>query len=284
MSNEVDDALAAATIRLKSAGIENPRSEARRLLAHSLDVSAQSLLVGCDLPVPADVFAAHVAERVRGRPFAQIVGSRHFWAHEFVVTADVLIPRPETELLVEHALATLKERTAPALILDLGVGSGAILLSILGAQPDAKGWGVDASERALRCAAENRERLGLVDRCALACGHWADMLTGRFDLIVSNPPYVGSDEYAALDPSVRDFEPRLALIAGGDGLDAYRAIASDLPRLLAPEGAVMLEIGSTQARQVRNLLSDAGFHDQRLHRDLAGLDRCIVARRATAAA
>ena len=284
MSSEVDAALAAATGKLKSAGIDNPRSEARRLLAHTLGVPAERLLIGSDLAVPQETFAEHVAERARRRPFAQIVGSRHFWTNEFAVTSDVLIPRPETELIVEQALATLARRDAPARILDLGVGSGAILLSILGSQSDAEGLGVDASEPALRCAADNRARLGLADRCSLVCGHWGDMIDGQFDLIVSNPPYISEGEFAQLDPDVRDFEPRLALVAGDDGLDAYRAIASDLPRLSAPEGTVLLEIGSMQAGRVQALLSAAGFDEQQLHPDLAGLDRCIVARRSAAAA
>jgi release factor glutamine methyltransferase len=212
-------------------------------------------------------------------PVAHIIGRRHFWTIELAVTPDVLIPRPETELLVESAMHVLAPGQA-ARVLDLGVGSGAILFAILKERPRANGVGVDVSGDALAIARRNAEALGLSDRVDLRAGDWAADLEGAFDLVVSNPPYIPSQDIDGLQPEVARFEPRLALDGGADGLDAYRAIITALPRLLKPGGAFALEVGIGQAESVRALAEAAGLSTGSPKRDLGGIPRVVNGQRA----
>ncbi len=218
-----------------------------------------------------------LVERRAGRePFSHIAGYRDFWKHRFRVDAHVLDPRPETELLVELALE------APfAKVLDLGTGSGCIVISLLAERPQAHGVGTDVSETAVLLAGENAAEIGVIDRLVLPLSDWFEDVGGRFDLIVSNPPYIAADEMAGLAPEVRDFEPRGALTDEGDGLSAYRAIAAGAADHLTDEGRLLVEIGAGQGAAVSEIFRAAGLAHVAVHTDLDGRDRVVSARRAS---
>lgn len=275
------EALCAATRRLRAADIDAPRAEARLLLRAATGLSPEALVVERDRRLDPAAFArfeALVARRAAREPMAYLLGEREFWSLPVLVAPGVLVPRPETETLVEAALACVQDRTAPLRILDLGTGSGCLLLALLHELPNARGLGVDRSERALALAAENARRLGLARRAFFVAGDWGRALSGTFELVVANPPYVASDELADLAPEVARHEPRLALDGGPDGLSAYRALLPDLVRLLAPGGVACLEIGKGQAPTLRALFEAAGFAVA-TRPDLAGIPRCLVLRR-----
>jgi release factor glutamine methyltransferase len=207
---------------------------------------------------------------------SHILGRKGFWKIMLQVTPDVLTPRPDTETIVEYVLRDFPEH-APWTVLDLGVGSGAILLSILAERPAARGLGVDVSEEALAVARENAANLGLASRVALLRGDWAFGLGDHsFDLVVSNPPYIASDVLETLEPEVRDHEPRLALEGGVDGLDAYRALASEILRVLKPGGRFAVEIGYDQKEAVETLFREAGAQQVVSLRDLGDRDRVVA--------
>lgn len=275
--------LRSAARDLAAAGVPLPALEARLLVGHALGLSREVLFAHPQRPVEAAdaaAVAAIVARRRRGEPLAYIVGEREFWSLPFAVGPDVLIPRPDSEAVVETALSLLGDRTRPLRILDLGTGSGCLLLALLHECRRAAGVGVDRSEAALACAQANAARLGLDDRCGFACADWGSGLTGPFDLVVSNPPYIDADGFAGLDATVRCFEPRAALVGGPDGLGAYRALAPHLPRLLGPGGRAVLEIGLGQRQAVTRLVAAGGLEPVGVGHDLAGHERCLAFRRA----
>lgn len=267
-------ALRAAVPRLRDAGIEDAARDARALLAHAMGLTPDRLTLHLqdDLQASAEtLFASHIAARCTRQPVAQIMGERLFWGLKFHVTPDVLDPRPETEVLVKAALAQ-----PFAKMLDLGTGSGAILLSCLQSMPKAQGHGVDISPAALNVARRNAEALGLTKRTKFAASDWFSTITGQYDLIVSNPPYIAADELDGLEPEVRLHEPLLALSPGGDGLDAYRAIAAGAAARLLPAGRILLEIGPTQGAAVLALLQVQGFQALQILPDLDGRDRVVA--------
>lgn len=268
----IADVLNAAAARI---GGETPRLDAEVLLAHHLGLSRGALLLKSHEIVDTGDFDTLVSRRAAGEPVAHITGSREFWSLDLLVTPDVLIPRPDTETLVEVALRLLPR--PPAHILDLGTGSGALLLACLSQWPQATGIGIDASPAAVAVAQANARRTGLADRATLRCGNWGEGLAERFDLILSNPPYIAVDE--PLSDEVRCHEPASALFAGADGLDDYRRILPQLPGLLAPDGLAVLEIGHRQGAAVLALASATGLFAT-LHPDLAGRDRCVALQRA----
>lgn len=268
--------LAQAVARLRQAGVADPARDARLLLAHALELPADRLTLHLDDTPDASrraAFAAAIEARAARQPVSQIIGGRWFWGRWFRVTRDVLDPRPETETLIAAALEAPFTR-----VLDLGTGSGAILLTLLSEAPQAAGLGVDLSEAALAVARQNAEGLGLQARARLCPSDWFSAVGGRFDLIVSNPPYIGADEMPGLAPETRDWEPHLALTPGGDGLDAYRRIAAGLRAHLAPGGRVLLEIGPRQADAVSALLRAAGLEQIAIRQDLDGRARVVTAR------
>ena len=269
------EALSAATRRLGEAGIDGAARDARRLLAHAMGIAPDRVtLILRDVMEPDAVagFEALVERRAAREPVSQITGRRAFYGRDFRVTRETLDPRPETELLVAAAL----ERPFVKM-LDLGTGTGCILLSCLAGMPFATGTGTDISEAALAVAAENAGVLGLARRARFQRADWFAGIGGRYDLIVSNPPYIAEDEMAELSPEVRDWEPRGALTPGGDGLDAYRAIAAGAgPRLMAG-GRLVLEIGPTQGAAVAALLQRQGFAEPEIRLDLDGRDRVVIA-------
>nr|ADI17444.1 methylase of polypeptide chain release factors [uncultured Rhodospirillales bacterium HF0070_31K06] len=208
---------------------------------------------------------------------SHITGSREFRSLRFEVTADVLDPRPDSEVLIEAALALLPATGEPFNVLDLGTGTGCLLLAVLNERPAATGIGVDLSEAALAVARRNAWKLGLAERAQFRRGDWSNGLGGTFDLVLSNPPYIPSAEIDQLEPEVACHEPRLALDGGADGLDAYRAIAQRTPQLLANKGALIVEFGTGQAEAVCAIFAQHGLAEARLECDLAGRPRCFIA-------
>ncbi len=268
------EALRAAIPRLRAAGVEDPARDARLLLAHAMGIAPDRLtlhLAEALEPAQAAAYEAAIAAREARRPVAQITGRRLFWGLPFRVTPDTLDPRPETECLVAEALA------APFFsLLDLGTGTGCILLSCLKGAPMARGLGVDLSPAALAVAEANAQALGLAGRARFALSDWFAAVPGKFDLIVSNPPYISEAEMAGLAPEVRH-EPRMALTPGGDGLAAYRAIARGAGARLMAGGRLLLEIGPTQGAAVAGMLTAAGFDRVRVLPDMDGRDRVVAA-------
>jgi release factor glutamine methyltransferase len=268
--------LRAAIPALRAAGIEDAARDARRLLAHAMGIPPDRLTLHLrdDLtPEQAAAFAAALTARTARQPVSQITGTRAFWGRDFRVTRDTLDPRPDTEALVAEAL------TAPyARVLDLGTGTGCILLTLLAERPQSMGLGVDISPEALAVATENARLLRLEAQVQLRASDWFSEVSGSFDLIVSNPPYIAADEMPDLAPEVRDWEPHLALTPGGDGLEPYRIIAAHAPAHLAPGGRLMVEIGPTQGAAVSGYFRDAGLQAVRILPDLDGRDRVVVAR------
>ncbi len=257
-----------------------PSLDARLLLAHALDRDANSLVLVDDHPVADDVVeraVALLARRIAGEPVARILGHKEFWGLDFLLSPDTLVPRPDTETLVETALEAIDAagwRQRPLRLLDIGTGSGAILLALLSELPEASGIGTDASSGATRTAGENARRLGLFERADFRLTNWADGVTGTFPVIVSNPPYVKSRAIDALAVEVRDHDPRQALDGGSDGLAAYRTILADLSRLMDAGGHAFLEVGAGQAEDVTGLARTHGF-EAVCHQDLAAVDRVV---------
>jgi release factor glutamine methyltransferase len=275
------DLLAQIAATLGAAGIENARSEAWLLLAAATGRERVALIADAPETLTAEEQARleEVVRRRRARePLAYILGEKEFWSLPFEVGPAVLIPRPESETVVEAVLGQLPERDRPLRVLDLGVGSGCLLLALLSELPHATGLGVDDSTPALELARRNAERLGLAARADFLQGHWGEGLRERFDLIVSNPPYVAERDWDALQPEIREFEPKAALVAGPDGLAAYRALAPECARLLAQGGVCALEIGFAQGDAVAALLAAQGLIVTERARDLGGIERCLIAR------
>jgi len=268
----VAPALREATGRLASISA-TPRLDAELLLAHALEIDRNELLMRQrDLSVPP-AFELLLQRRLTGEPIAYITGVRDFWTISLHVTPDVLIPRPDSETLIEAAVEHFKN-TAPATILDLGTGPGTLLLAALAEWPEAQGLGIDESERAQAYFATNARELGMYERARFHLGDWAAGIEGQFDLILCNPPYIAADEQLPVE--VRDHEPSGALFAGADGLDDYRTLATQLSRLIAPGGMAAIEIGATQATAVSALLTAQGL-TVAVRRDLAGRERCVIA-------
>jgi release factor glutamine methyltransferase len=264
----------------QSKGVENPRLDAEILLCDVLHCERIQLYTHFDQPLePGELAAyrAYVVRRARREPVAYILGHKGFMNYEFKVTKDTLIPRPETELLVEQLISLLKD-DGHREILDLGCGSGAILLSLLKALPEARGLGIDLNPGAVAVTMENAETLGVEERCAVLVSDLFSNIPDdeRFDLIVSNPPYIPQSDLPGLQPEVRE-EPRMALDGGADGLDFYRRILNEGPRYLEEDGFFAFEIGIHQAEAVASLCRDAGYTSIRILKDYGSIERMIFA-------
>ncbi|EKV26170.1 Protein-N(5)-glutamine methyltransferase PrmC [Caenispirillum salinarum AK4] len=279
-AHTVDALLREASGVLSAAGVEGGRRDARLLLADLLDCAAGDLLTRGDAVVnaaTADAFRARIGRRADREPVSRILGRRGFWRHEFLVGPETLDPRPDTETVVELALEALPDAEGRYSVLDLGTGTGCILLSILGDRPNATGLGIDIAPGALAVAAENARRLGVPDRARFARGDWTAAVNGKFDAIVSNPPYIPDAEVPRLDPEVSRHDPHTALKGGPDGLYPYRVIAKEAPRLLRSLGSLIVEVGAGQADDVATLFEDAHLRVIDVRRDLAGIARCVRA-------
>jgi release factor glutamine methyltransferase len=269
------------TFRL--AGIESPEADARVLICAALHLTRAQLISQSDRILEAreaSAAAALAARRTRREPVSRILGEKEFWSLPVRVTPDVLVPRPETETIVEAALDEIDSlglRAAKLKILDIGTGTGALPLALLAELPQALGVATDISSAAIAVARGNAERLELMPRCTFVVCNVADAIGGRFDLIVSNPPYIAREAIEALETEVRDFDPKLALDGGADGLDAYRAIAASAPGLLRPGRSLILELGIGQEAAVRALTAAAGLQVKTVRPDLAGIARALVA-------
>jgi release factor glutamine methyltransferase len=268
--------------KFRTAGLETPELDARILVAHVLSLDHAGLAAAASRtlePGAWDLIRRLAERRCRHEPVARIVGVKEFWSLPLAIDSSTLVPRPETETIVETALAEIDSagmRARAMRIADLGTGSGAILLALLSELPNAFGVGTDTSTGALRIARDNARRLRLERAAFVACDLGA-ALGGTFDLIVANPPYIASADIAALAPDVRDYDPRTALDGGPDGLDCYRAIAATIPPLLNAAGRLVVEVGAGQADAVSNLFSQAGLAPGYARHDLQGKPRALVA-------
>jgi release factor glutamine methyltransferase len=282
-------ALAALARDFRSAGLTTPDLDARLLALEACRATREDYVLNPERPLAAEEagrLAQYRARRLAREPVSRILGTRDFWGRRFRVTPAVLDPRPETETLIEAVLELANAEgltRAPLKILDLGTGSGAILLTLLAELPSAWGVGADIGEDALAVARDNARRLGVAGRACFARADWAEPFGGSFDLIVSNPPYISSGEIAGLDREVRDYDPPAALDGGAGGLDAYRRIAETALPLLAANGSIFLEAGDGQADAIIRIFAERlgppGLAGARVRRDLAGINRVVAIKR-----
>lgn len=276
------DLARAVAARLAEAGSATPELDARLLTSFALtgDPGRYVLISRDRLDDAAQARVAELAERrLSGEPVARILGRREFWSRDFELSADTLVPRPDTETLVAAALEEIDRRgwrRSPLRLVDFGTGSGCILVALLCELPEATGIGVDLSLQALRTTRRNADANGLGQRALLVQGDWGRAISGLHDVIVTNPPYIPSEEVGRLSADVARFDPRRALDGGPDGLDAYRALLPDASRLLAPGGIVLTEIGSDQGEAVSRMAGACGLHVDRIARDLEDRERVVV--------
>ncbi len=276
----VGEAVLEAGRRLSLAGVDTARLDARVLLCHVLECDPSYLLAHSEAPLgdeQENLFNRLLERRVRREPVAYILGRREFWELDFMVNRNTLVPRPDSETLIEAALERLSDRNADIKILDLGTGSGCLLLSLLHEFPNAYGIGVDVSVSALSLARANARALGMDGRAGFFGGNWGAAVKGHFDLVIANPPYIADADVGGLEPEVAVFEPEGALFGGADGLECYRAIVPYLPGLTSPGGMVILETGFGQAMVVAGMIRKAGMQVIDIKHDLSGVERCVVA-------
>jgi release factor glutamine methyltransferase len=276
-------ALKEAVALMKAAGLDTPVLDARLIVQHALGLDWDDLFMKEDRPLDAaeiDRLAAALSRRAAHEPVSRIVGKRHFWTLELAVSPDTLDPRADTETLVEAVIAAYPDKSRALRMLDLGTGTGAILLALLRDYPNAEGTGIDISDGALAIARANAESHGLAGRATFRVGNWTAGLAGPFDIVLSNPPYIASGDLAGLPPDVRDYDPMAALDGGADGLDAYRAILPHVPDLLWMDGLAAFEVGMGQADAVAALGSGVGLRVVGRRKDLGGIERVVAFRRA----
>jgi release factor glutamine methyltransferase len=277
----IGSTIAEAAGSLEAAGFDEARRHARRLVAAALGLSAAEIFAHPErrLDDRDSERIARLARRASAHePLSRMLGIREFWGLDFRLSTDVFDPRPETETVVAAALARLPEHGGAYRLLDLGTGSGCLLSVLLAERPHATGIGIDRSPGAAETARANAAALGLGGRARFVVADWAACIAGEFDAVVANPPYIATGAIAGLPPEVRDHDPRRALDGGDDGLNAYRAIAAELPGLLAPGGFFAAEIGAGQNRAVSEILAAQGLEVEAFVDDLAGIRRCVVAR------
>ena len=278
--SRLGDMVRNASDRLAAVGIAEPRLEGRVLVAHALDTDPAALLFDSERrlgPKQRARIDRLVTERETRKPVAQILGHKEFWSLPFLVSPDVLTPRPDSETLIEAALEITDARDGEIAIGDLGTGSGCLLLALLSELPNSRGVGIDLDYRACAIASQNAEALGLQNRAGFVVGDWANAIDGRFDIVLANPPYIAAAEFFNLDAEVRQFEPRRALYGGEDGLESYRRIAADLERLLDSGATALFEVGQGQAEGVRHLFAENPRISVRSRFDLGGIERCVLA-------
>ncbi len=275
----VKDLLKQLRLRFAAAGLDTPDLDARILVRHVLSLSDADLITGQAQATPAQLSALETAaaRRLAGEPVSRILGFREFWGLRFKITPDTLDPRPDTERLVEMAVESMKDNP-PRKILDLGTGTGCILLSLLSEFPEATGIGIDINQGAVDVSRENMESIGLSGRASFRQGNWTDSLTeseGPFDLIVSNPPYIPESAIESLAAEVRNHDPILALAGGKDGLDPYRILVTEIKKFLSPQGRAFFEIGQNQHADLARLVEESGLRLVRIGADYAGILRVV---------
>jgi release factor glutamine methyltransferase len=279
LDTTIEAARAGLAQRFRQAGLDAPALDARLIVGHALGLDHAALAAAARRTLTraeADAVAALAARRLAREPVARILGRKEFWGLDFKLNAATLVPRPETETVVEAALAAIGGAHRARRIADLGTGSGALLIALLSELPNASGIGTDVDFAALDCARQNATALGMASRALFVACDYAAALTGPIDLLVSNPPYVARNDLMGLEAEVRDYDPRRALDGGPDGLDGYRAIAADARRLLAPGGTLVLELGQGQLGAVTALFAAAGLAAALPQHDLAGIARALV--------
>ena len=272
------DYLREAARQLAAAGVDNPAFDTKLLTGHALRLDRAQMLSAIAQPLsPAEIAAcdALIGRRAAREPVARILGSREFWGLEFSLNTATLEPRPDSETLVHTVVEQVLDEDLPLRLLDLGTGSGCLLLALLHELPNATGLGIDCAPKAVEQARGNAVALGLAARAAFQTGDWLAGISGLFDIVVANPPYIPRGVIPTLEPEVYDFDPQAALDGGADGLSAYRSIIPALPRVLKDCGFAALEIGHDQAQPVKALMKQAGFTDIEVQRDLGGNDRCV---------
>ncbi|MAN00761.1 MAG: protein-(glutamine-N5) methyltransferase, release factor-specific [Rhodobacteraceae bacterium] len=273
---KVQELLIASQAKLRECGISDPIRDARLLLADCLELRTQNLNLLNDSyisEIKISKFWRMVKERCKRKPVSKILGYRSFWGRDFEINENVLDPRGDTETLIELILDCKFEN-----MLELGTGSGAIAITVLAERPEVTCVATDISEYALKTASTNSKRHGVESRLKLLHSNWFDKISGSFDVIVSNPPYISSEEYAQLSAEVVKYDPKISLTLGGDGLEAYREILSQALEKLSKNGHIFLEIGYTQANAVGHLFREAGFQQIKVHKDLGSRDRVISAK------
>lgn len=273
------EALRLGILHLQAAEISSAALDARILLEFVLGVSREELLFSLDLPITKAQYAEleRLLElRAKHKPIAQIIGKREFWGLNFAVSEATLDPRADSETLIEAVLERVQTKELPLKILDLGTGTGCLLLSLLSELPNASGVGADISRETLAIASLNANNLKLEDKADFVQSNWAENVEGKYDIIISNPPYIPSLEIAKLAPEVAEFEPKLALDGGDDGFDCYRAIMTQLPNMLAENGFVAFEIGMGQEGELDKIAAANGLKMVSEKQDLGGIIRCII--------
>ena len=273
---KVQELLIASQAKLRECGISDPIRDARLLLADCLELRTQNLNLLNDSyisEIKISKFWRMVKERCKRKPVSKILGYRSFWGRDFEINENVLDPRGDTETLIELILDCKFEN-----MLELGTGSGAIAITVLAERPEVTCVATDISEYALKTASANSKRHGVESRLKLLHSNWFEKILGSFDVIVSNPPYISSEEYAQLSAEVVKYDPKISLTLGGDGLEAYREILSQALEKLSKNGHIFLEIGYTQANAVGHLFREAGFQQIKVHKDLGSRDRVISAK------
>ncbi len=285
--NTLEDARKRLTQIFRTRRLATPALDARLLVMAACGVSHVDLIRDAEQPLTDDQkerLSAWADRRLAGEPVSRILGQRAFWGLDFQLTPETLDPRPDTETVVEAVLAALPDGDAPQCILDLGTGTGCILIALLSELPNSVGVATDISHQALIAARDNARRAGVANRCRFIQADWLNGIGGCFDVVVSNPPYIPQAELALLSPEVRGYDPTIALQGGVDGLEAYRAILHDLCRVLRPGGIAALEVGKGQAGAVVALMRVQGFeplspHEKVAQRDLAGIERAVLMKR-----
>jgi release factor glutamine methyltransferase len=275
----VREALDDAATRLGMAAIADARREARVLVAAALGWEAAEVFARPEASLDRMArmrFTELLARRAAREPISRILGHREFWSLRFALSPETLDPRPDSETLIEAALAELPDRTRAYRLLDLGTGSGCLLLALLTELPRAEGLGVDCALGAVETARRNAAALGLGGRTRFLVSDWGTAIQGQWDVILANPPYIASEEVPLLMPEVADYEPRVALDGGPDGLNAYRLLAPELTRLGSPAAVAVVEVGVGQAAKVAEIMTQEGLALRRVRHDLSGVDRCLV--------
>ena len=278
------DAVLAVNHRLTKAGVDNPRLDARLLVAHVLEITPTRLFSYPETQLNAgqvEQLCSLVERRAQREPMARILGSREFWSLNFKVNESTLVPRPDSETLIEAVLARIEDRNAPLSILDLGTGSGCLLLALLSELKAATGLGVDISEHALKTASGNAQTLGFGDRARFQRSNWFENIDKKempFDLIICNPPYIPDDDITRLEPDVSKYDPYVALSGGSDGLDAYRKLIPKMSDSLTLDGMIAIEVGMNQALDVAGFGEAGALELEEICKDIAGLDRVLVFR------